>query len=185
MTPDSLQPDPTADAAPLDEQLVAYLDGELDADTARRIETLAADDPRLRERLGELGRAWELLDQLDRPETAGAFTETTLELVAVQAEEEARQREAQLPRLRRRRLAMAAGGLLACVAVGFLGGSLLRGDPNRALLDDLPVIENVDEYLQVLGEDDRVEPSLDFLRRLDQEGVFGDESQPGEGKNAS
>ena len=73
--------------------LVAYLDGELDEETARRIKTLAVSDPKLQERLKQFGQTWELLDHLEQSETSGAFTEATLEMVAIQAEEEARQHQ--------------------------------------------------------------------------------------------
>ena len=180
MNVDSPHPEPARESAPLDEQLVAYLDGELDEQTSRHVETLMADDPELRDRLKQLGRAWELLDELERAETEGAFTETTLELVVSQAEQEARQREAQRPRLHRRRRALIGGSLLAAGLAGFLGMALLGPDPNRPLLEDLPVIENVDEYLQVLGNDQSVDGSIDFLRRLHQEELFAEEDQPQE-----
>ena len=48
MDSDSHNSEVDSDPALLDEQLVAYLDGELDDDTARRIETLASDELSLR-----------------------------------------------------------------------------------------------------------------------------------------
>jgi len=180
---DPVKPEPAGEPTSLDEQLVAYLDGELDEETARRVETLVADDPALGERLKQLGQAWELLDQLDRPEMEGTFTETTLELVALQAEAEAQQQQAREPRLRRRRRALVGGSLLAAGLAGFLGVALLRPNPNRGLVEDLPVVENVEEYLQVLG-DDGVDRSIDFLRRLDRERLFTDKDRQGEDDHA-
>ena len=183
MNSDSSHPEPTPDSAPLDEQLVAYLDGELDEETARRIETLVAEDPALGDRLAQLGQTWEMLDELDRAETEGVFTEATLELVALQAEQEAQEQAAQEPKIRRRRRIMVGTSLLACALVGFLGVAMLRPDPNRPLIDDLPVIENVDEYIQILGNNDRVEPSIDLLKRLHEEKLFGKAEQNGEDKH--
>lgn len=185
MSSDADQPELTPDPALLDEQLVAYLDGELDEETARRIETLAAADPKLRERLKQFGQAWELLSHLEQSETAGTFTEATLELVAIQAEAEARRHEAELPRLRRRRRAMVGGSLLLAGLVGFLAGAWMRPDPNRPLLEDLPVIENVDEYIHILGETESVEQSIDFLRKLREAKLFvtEDEGSNEESKN--
>ena len=40
-------------------------------------------------------------------------------------------------------------GLLAAGAAGFLAVFLFRPDPNRQLLDDLPVLERLDEYRQI------------------------------------
>ena len=52
-------------ATPLDEQLVAYLDGELDAESSRRMDELLATDADVRRRLQEMERTWDLLDDLD------------------------------------------------------------------------------------------------------------------------
>ncbi|HBO43068.1 MAG TPA: hypothetical protein DD670_03865, partial [Planctomycetaceae bacterium] len=164
------------DPALFDEQLVAYLDGELDGDTARRIETLASDDLRLRDRLDRLGRAWDMLPQLDRAETEGTFTESTLELVAVAAEQDVRRHEGELPRLRRRRQAVMAGSLVLAACLGFAAVAALRPDPNRVLLDDLPVIENVDDYLRVLGNDGSAEENVAFLKKLHAAELFEEDN---------
>ena len=182
MTADPTHPEPARRGPLLDEQLVAYLDGELDEETARQIETLVADDPKLGDRLAQLGRAWDMLDHLERSETEGAFTEGTLELVAAQAEEEARRHEGRLPGLRRRRRAVVAGSLLAAGVAGFLAVAALRPDPNRPLLEDLPVLENLDQYRLILNDNETVQQSIDFLRKLRQEELFveeGDEADEG------
>jgi anti-sigma factor RsiW len=158
-----MNPDPLLDPDALDEQLVAYLDGELDEATGRQIETLVASDPKLRERLARLGRTWDLLGELESPEVGGKFTESTLDMVAVAAEDEVRARREAMPRLRRRRWAMAGASLLAAGAVGFLAVALLP-DPNRQLLQDLPVLENLEEYRNV---DD-----IQFLRALGDAKLF-------------
>ena len=56
---------------------------------------------------------------------------------------------------------------IAAAAAGFLTVAGLRGDPNRQLLSDLPVLQRLDEYRQI---DD-----LEFLRMLHREGLFGEE----------
>ena len=55
--------DTTATAA-IDEEIVAYLDGELDMETAAKVERRLADDPRYNARLNQLQRAWDMLDNL-------------------------------------------------------------------------------------------------------------------------
>ncbi|MBN1588610.1 MAG: hypothetical protein JW888_03760 [Pirellulales bacterium] len=177
MSSDANQPELTHDPALLDEQLVAYLDGELDEETARLIETRAESDPKLQERLQEFGRAWELLNQLEQAETAGSFTEATLEMVAIEAEAEAQLREAERPRLRRRRRAMIGAGLLLAGVIGALAGAGLRPDPNRPLLEKLPVIENVDQYIQILDENETAGQSIEFLRKLHEAKLFATEDE--------
>ena len=62
---ESMSPDPVNDEAQLREELVAYLDGELDGEQSRRIEQRAAAEPEARRMLQELDRAWHMLDELD------------------------------------------------------------------------------------------------------------------------
>ena len=144
------------DAAPLDEEFVAYLDGELDAESCRRIEALLASDPAVRRRLQSLERTWDLLDELDAAPLGEPFTQTTLEMVAVAARQEVEQSRAEAPRRRRRWLLAVGAGLLAAAAAGFLAVAL--HDPDRQLLQDLPLLENLDEYRQI--------GSIEFLHRL-------------------
>ncbi|QDU20489.1 anti-sigma factor [Urbifossiella limnaea] len=60
-------------------ELVAYLDGELDAAAARRVEARIAADPKLRARAEALKRSYDLLDFLPKPEPSAAFTSRTLD----------------------------------------------------------------------------------------------------------
>ena len=48
------------------QQLVAYLDGELDDETNQEIERRLSADPEYRLRLQQLQQAWDLLDELPR-----------------------------------------------------------------------------------------------------------------------
>jgi len=104
----------TADELPpSEEQLVAYLDGELDDESSRSLEQRLATDSGLRSQLGRLERTWDMLDQLGRAEVGEAFTRTTIEMVALAAEQEQQQEEAERPVRRRRRLFVGAAGILA------------------------------------------------------------------------
>ncbi len=142
-------PDPTADQTSLEEQLVAYLDGELDDESSRRIEERLATDQHVRDTLERLEGTWDLLDNLDRAHVDEVFTRSTLEMVAVAASQDAVQEEAAVPHRRRRRWWLGSAAVLAAAAAGFLAAWLLRPDPNRQLLEDLPVLERLDQYRQV------------------------------------
>ncbi|MBN2577780.1 MAG: hypothetical protein JXB10_02225 [Pirellulales bacterium] len=154
---------PPADPT-LEEQLVAYLDGELDAESCRRIEDLLTVNPEARLALQRLEKTWELLDALGTGPTGENFTRSTLEMVAVAAEDEVEKQAAQLPRRRRRRGLLAAGVILAAGVLGFLAMTALAPDANRRLLEDLPLLENLDQYRQA--------ESLDFLRLLQERRLF-------------
>jgi hypothetical protein len=165
-----LPPDAPRDLSPdaaIESELVAYLDGELAPPLAEVVEKRLARDPEYRRRLHDLQRAWDLLDSLPRTEASAAFTSSTLEMVAVHAENAL----ALSDRRRRRRRwllgAVAGGGTIAASLLGWTLGNRLWPSPDEPLLRDLPVVERLDEYL--LAED------IEFLRMLDQEGLFREE----------
>jgi len=148
----------------LEEQLVAYLDHELDAKEAAAVEQLLASDPEAREALMRLDRTWSLLDQLDGARMEESFAQSTLEMVAAVAEEDVRTWEAGAPARRLRRWAVAAAGLVLAALAGFLAVAVLRPNPNTRLLEDLAVVEELDELRQI---DD-----LEFLTMLYEQELF-------------
>ena len=61
----------------LDEQLTAYLDGELSSDESKDLEQRLIDDETLRMRLAELRKSYELLDELPETPYDQRFTQST------------------------------------------------------------------------------------------------------------
>lgn len=146
------------------EELVAYLDGELDAARSAVIDRRLAEEPEFRLRLQQLQQAWDLLDELPRPRTAEDFTRSTVEIVVASANDELGRLEA-IPRWRRWLPTLAGTTLvLAAAAGGFLISWLQVTAEDRQLLQDLPVIERVDKYQYV--------PGVEFLRQLEQQKLF-------------
>jgi anti-sigma factor RsiW len=154
--------------SPLEERLVAYLDGELDDAEARKIEQLLATDPEAREAMAGLDRTWALLDGLAPASVDEVFTRTTLEMVSVSAAEDVAQQQAEIPRRRRRRWLLGGGALAASGTAGFLAVALFWPSPNREVLEDLPVLEDLDEFQHVFSKDD----DLRFLRLLYEQKLF-------------
>jgi len=153
-----------AEQPDLDEQLVAYLDGELDADESRRIEEALATDPHVRTQLQQLERSWELMDRLPRAEVDDGFVRTTVEMIAVQAEQEIEREQEQLPRLRRRAWLGGGASVLAAAAVGFIAVAFFVPKENDRLLEDLPIIEKLEQY--------RDAKDIETLRLLEKQGIF-------------
>ncbi len=116
--------------AAIEQQIVAYLDGELDAESGRRIEQRLAGDRQLRKRLQQLDRTWEVLDMLDTSSVSEDFTQTTMEMVAVAASDEVPKGRRRLPGRRTVHWAIIAGGLLAAGLAGFLTVTMFLGDQN-------------------------------------------------------
>jgi len=159
------------DATSIDEEIVAYLDGELDMEAAAKVERRLADDPRYNARLNQLQRAWDLLDNLRRTEADDDFVNSTVAMVAVQAEEAAKTQEL---RAQRRRnftwVALAAVALLSATTA-FAALQRWMSRENRQLVRDLPLIEHVDEYRNI--------DSLDFVKELQRENLFTAEVDDG------
>ncbi len=65
------------------EDLVAYLDGELDEEAARALEAKLNLDPQARAEADALKQAWGLLDYLPRSEPSPTFTHRTLEKLSL------------------------------------------------------------------------------------------------------
>src|SRR5262245_52410900 len=91
---------PLTEDRAIDEELVAYLDGELDAETEARIVRRLADDPRYNQRLIQLQRAWDLLDTLQQTEADDDFVHSTVAMVAIQAEQDAKTQKVRIVRRR-------------------------------------------------------------------------------------
>src|SRR5688500_20392718 len=62
----------------IDQEIVAYLDGELDPAAAARVERRMAEDPRYNARLNQLEKTWDLLDSLGPTEADDSFTQSTV-----------------------------------------------------------------------------------------------------------
>ena len=179
-----------------DAELVAYLDGELDAKTARDLETKLEADPALRQRAETLKRTWELLDFLPQPEPSTAFTSRTLDKLTVlrPATSQATAALTATPVPSAESLTQAAmpagstsgswlrwtAGAIAALFlffVGYLLPSLFldRGprplnpaEAEEQMAKDLRVLDNLSVYRY--GDD------LSFLYNLDHPDLFGEEA---------
>jgi anti-sigma factor RsiW len=151
----------------LQEELTAYLDGELTSDDRRRVEARLARDPEYRAELQRMQRAWDMLDKLPRATVDDSFARTTIEMVAVAAVDEARTQALVIPRKRRTRAVVGALSVGVAVLFGFMLGVKAWPQKNRQLLEDLPVIENLDQYRQA--------DSIEFLRKLEASKLFDEE----------
>jgi anti-sigma factor RsiW len=159
------------DSTIVEDELVAYLDGELSADDEARVIRRLTEDPAFQQRLAQLQKAWDLLDVLQKAEPDAEFTRSTVEMVAVQHELEAD--NAQSAAQRRRVAWWLAGGTAAALSA-FAGYWIVQNklsEPERQFLQDFPVIQRVDQY--------RNADSVEFLKRLREEGLFAGEVEDG------
>ena len=61
------------------EELIAFLDGEVDEETAQAYEARITVDPKMRAEADAFKQAWDMLDYLPRPEPSPNFTNRTLD----------------------------------------------------------------------------------------------------------
>ncbi len=149
------------------DQLVAYLDGELDTETSEDVERRLKQDPDYRHDLKMLQRSWDLLDELPRAEVSETFTQTTVEMVVLSAAHELKEKETGAKRRQRTVWVGSVLSLLVLAVASYFGVSAWLNRPNDQLLSDLPVIEDIELY--------RVADSVEFLTQLQEAGVFSEE----------
>ncbi|MGQ9504137.1 MAG: zf-HC2 domain-containing protein [Thermogutta sp.] len=169
MNDSSSQKGPNVEIEAIRDELVAYLDGELSAEEAARIELLAEQDMRVREELQRLAETWDWLDALERPTVDEDFTRTTLEMVAQSAASEVVSQVDSQRKLRLLLAGIAVLGAIVAFLVGWRTASFFWQNPNQWLIEHYAVIENQDYYRHV--------ESLDFLRMLRDHGLFRDEEE--------
>jgi anti-sigma factor RsiW len=183
---------PAPDGAPTPPvtELVAYLDGELDAKAADVVEARLSLDAKARAEVESLKRAWDLLDFLPRREPSSTFTTRTLERIeplrlpgasATVSTLASSHPSAALPTTmsRQRRLLVWGGWAAAIVAAGVIG-YFARGPIHDAIFPsaersndaqivaDMQLLENLRLYRHV---DD-----MEFLKALDTPELFGEDA---------
>ncbi|MEK6233757.1 MAG: hypothetical protein N2C14_03510, partial [Planctomycetales bacterium] len=151
------------------ENLVAYLDGELEPQAAALIEERIANDPVARRELQAMEQVWDALDKLPRAEADADFTNTTVELVAEKAEQEVALETTAYPRLQVRRRFGGLAAAAVAAAVGFFAGSAISRNADRQLLNHLPILSHLEEY--------RAVDSAEFLAALRESGLFTGSSE--------
>jgi len=155
------------------EDLIAFLDGELDEAKSREIEARLSLDTSFRAEADALKQAWGLLDYLPQPEAPADFTNRTLERLSLQQMRSSLLVEQRGRGRWRPRLAWAAAALLAG-GLGFGAATYLwapRPDP-------VELHTNMVRYLGVLEKFHLYEHAedLEFLQKLDQPDLFGSEN---------
>ncbi len=156
------------------ELLVAYLDGELDAATAERVERRLAEDEDFRRQLRSMQEAWDLLDHLPQTTLDEKFTRTTVEMVAVQLSNEIQQNA---PNWKQRVRKLAP--LAAIVLCGLVGYGVTRGWQARLeqqFVQDLPLIDRLDHYRH-LSSSESLDENVQFLQALAATDLFNTEPE--------
>ena len=159
----------TTDLTATDELLVAYLDGELEAERCQDVETQLARDDKFRRRLNELEKAWDMLDELPKTVADEKFVRSTVEMVALEAKEEAQTQRDRSAWPRRVSFVAVTAMVTFAAFFGYRAVQQYSNKADDALARDLPVIENLDLYRRV--------DNVEFLREIHDEGLFEEETK--------
>jgi anti-sigma factor RsiW len=159
------------------DDLVAYLDGELDEQESRALEARLNVDPAARAEAESLRKTWELLDYLPRAEPSATFTNRTLEKLAVQHTTgvQAARNGRRWPRWL---LGTAwAAGMVVAAAGGLGVAHLLWSGEGTGSRDTTEIEEVLIRHSRAIENQRVYEPidNLDFLRELGKPDLFGDD----------
>ena len=148
----------------VNEQLTAYLDGELSGEELSSVEQRLQDDPTYLSQMQQLQQGWDLLDVLPPTRGDDAFVKTTMELVVRDCDRDLKKRS------------WVGKSLLTKVALLFLlPGAVFASSyavtsqqitaPYRQLIRELPLIENHDRY-------SKLNLDIEFLKQLNDASLF-------------
>ena len=149
------------------ENLVAYLDGELDDQSTQRVDSILSESQVARHEVEMLTRTWEMLDLIPQEKAPDTFTQTTLQTVRLaDAKKPGFDSDQLVPYVR-----MALGiivWLSGTTLAAWAGFSITRAwtpNPAEELIQDYPVVKNLHIYQKLDLEDAE---SIEFLERLEQ-----------------
>lgn len=147
---------------------VAYLDGELEEPQAREIEQLLTQNEVARHDMESLAAAWELLDELPRVNAPENFSQKTMATLAMEGQHTSLQEQPWYLTTRYyTRMVIGWILVLACGAGGYLAARTLPPSPNDALINNYPLLRNLDHYQEIGSSDflDKLQRSAEWSRR--------------------
>lgn len=153
------------------ENLVAYLDGELDEAATQNVEQVLAESVVARHDVDMLSRTWDLMNVLPGVKASEEFTRKTLSSIRAAESPRGSLFDHPLTKNISRGVALAIWSVLL-VGAGMLGFQAVRLVPNHAetLLDNFEVISNLDDYAEI-GD-------VEFLKILKQNQTLADHNEP-------
>jgi len=167
-----------ADLTPLTdeerEELIAYLDGELDPHATQALEKKLGADARIQAELDSLRRTWNLLDFLPKPEPSPNFTQRTVSSV-LPARQVGPPPQPLVSRPTWQRLGWAAALLLTGLT-GY-GATAFVASQRTPRLRETAEVEQIARDLRVLEQLGLYQyaSDLQFLNELDRPELFGEE----------
>lgn len=152
------------------DDLIAYLDGELDQSSVETVEASLSQNQVARHDLNQLSKTYDLLNFLPKVKTGPELTQQTLSKIEIRESEVWKPIRVDLGGFRRFVIGVAWIILLSASAIAaYQISQHYSPDPAQLLLQDLPVIQNMDRYSEV--------QDMEFLRELQRSGAFEEKSE--------
>lgn len=167
---DDYSPETDAELDPLDEEIAAYLDDELDPEARAAFERRLADEPALRARVDAERSAWNALSLLDVAAPNERLPDAVVERLDSETQTELLALTASLRRRRALRALFLGSAAFLLAALGFGVFSLLFPDVQTRRERDFRVVERLAQ-LEIVGD-------FDYLTALDASGLFAPPPPP-------
>ena len=154
------------------DDLVAYLDGELPDGQAQAIDQVLAQSEVARHEVEALARTWEMLDALPVPKASSEFVERTMTTLKVGEVPYNITEQPWFGYVKRGSVLAVWFAVLGLA--GWFGFQITtRWVPNEQeqILNDLPVLQNLDAYQEV--------ETFNFLEQLNRSGEFNTSAEKG------
>ncbi len=162
---------PTA-VDPDEEILATYLDGELSPEKKRDLEDRLVQDQELRKKMATFEETWGALQLLETSQTDPNFVRSTMELVAVRAEDEIEAISNRAHSGKKGSAMFFLLGLICTALIGYGSVHFLFARNQQKMLENLPIIEHLDQYLLLEEQRDRSIDEIDFLRKLNESKIL-------------
>lgn len=167
---DDYSPETDAELDPLDEEIAAYLDDELEPEARAAFERRLADDPALRARVDAERSAWNALSLLDVDAPNERLPDAVVERLDSETQTELRELATSLRRRRALRALFLGSTAFLLAALGFVVFSLLFPDAQTRRERDCRVVERLAQ-LEIVDD-------FNYLTALDASGLFAPTPPP-------
>ncbi len=147
-------------------EIVEYLDGELDSQSAEKVRRMLVEDVNARREAEELTIAWEALDSLGDIKASGDFTERTITSIEALTETEKHVHTQAFDVRRGTILGGWVVGIVTSAVIGFCLTNWSVPDKSQELVRELELIQALPKYERV--------GSAELLKELEKQELFNE-----------
>ena len=156
-----------------EEKLIAYLDNEMSPYERQEFEDCLAKEPQLRAKLIELENSWKALDLLDVYGTNRNLVYSTMEQIAIKAENGISSLTGNTDSYtNRNKTILFCAAIMVCVLCGYFAVNSIFGKNQNDIYEDLPIIERLDQYMLLEDKKQSGIDEIEFLIKLNESKIL-------------